>query len=166
MMNYLTRMIIYKMFSFGFLILLFVWSFDHLNASTATIKLQTKRNIIEKEKQSKTEYHDPHFIGNRRVIVHLMEWKYEDIALECERFLGPYGYGGVQVSPVNEHAILESRPWYERYQPVSYQIVTRSGNEQQFRSMVNRCNQANVRVYVDIVLNHMTGGQQGTFVNF
>ena len=106
-------------------------------------------------------YSDPHFIGNRRVITHLMEWKYDDIGNECERFLGPYGYGGVQVSPVNEHAIMDGRPWYERYQPVSYVIQTRSGNEQQFRHMVQRCNRAGVRVYVDVVLNHMTGGQQG-----
>lgn len=144
--------------------LLFVGSmFVYLNASATIVKLQTKRNVNPKE--TKSEYHDPHFIGNRQVIVHLMEWKYPDIATECEQFLGPYGYGGVQVSPVNEHAILDGRPWYERYQPVSYQIATRSGNKEQFRSMVNRCNRANVRVYVDIVLNHMTGGQQGAFVS-
>ncbi|OTF78639.1 Group 4 mite allergen-like protein (alpha amylase), partial [Euroglyphus maynei] len=88
-------------------------------------------------------------------------WKYDDIGDECERFLGPYGYGGVQVSPVNEHAILDRRPWYERYQPVSYDLRTRSGDEQQFRRMVKRCHKAGVRIYVDIVLNHMTGGQSG-----
>ena len=32
------------------------------------------------------------------VIVHLFEWKYDDIAKECERFLGPNGYAAVQVS--------------------------------------------------------------------
>ena len=31
------------------------------------------------------------------VIVHLVEWKFDDIAKECERFLGPYGFAGVQV---------------------------------------------------------------------
>ena len=35
--------------------------------------------------------------GNRRAIVHLFEWKWTDIAAECERFLGPRGYCGVQV---------------------------------------------------------------------
>ena len=41
--------------------------------------------------------HNPHFVGNRTTIVHLFEWRWNDIADECERFLGPAGYGGVQV---------------------------------------------------------------------
>lgn len=88
------------------------------------------------------ELQDPHFIGDRRVIVHLFEWTFEDIAKECEVFLGPYGYGGVQISPISENAVIDHedknvrRPWYERYQPVSYKIIGRSGNEQQFKDMV------------------------------
>ncbi|CAG7733781.1 unnamed protein product, partial [Allacma fusca] len=49
------------------------------------------------------------------------------------------------------------RPWYERYQPVSYKLETRSGTEQEFQSMVRRCNSAGVRIYVDAIINHMTG---------
>ena len=33
----------------------------------------------------------------RTVIVHLFEWKFADIAAECERYLGPKGFCGVQV---------------------------------------------------------------------
>lgn len=40
---------------------------------------------------------DPYFIGNRTTIVHLFEWKWPDIAKECETFLGPKGFAGVQV---------------------------------------------------------------------
>lgn len=40
---------------------------------------------------------EAHFTGGRTSIVHLFEWKWNNIADECERFLGPYGYGGVQV---------------------------------------------------------------------
>nr|ACA34374.1 alpha-amylase [Lithobius forficatus] len=114
---------------------------------------------------------EPNMMDHRQTIVHLFEWKWDDIAEECERFLGPYGYGGVQVSPPNENAIIYEpgfnrnvkRPWWERYQPVSYKLTTRSGNEQQFASMVRRCNQARVRIYVDVVINHMTGSiGQGT----
>lgn len=32
--------------------------------------------------------------------VHLFEWKWTDIAKECERFLAPSGYGAVQVGDV------------------------------------------------------------------
>ena len=107
------------------------------------------------------QYSNPHFVDNRRVITHLMQWRFEDIAAECEHFLGPHGYGGVQVSPVNEHASLPNHPWYELYQPVSYKIETRSGNEAQFRDMVARCNKVGVRIYVDVVMNHMTDKQSG-----
>lgn len=41
---------------------------------------------------------NPNFVPGRSTIVHLFEWKWNDIALECERFLGPKGIGGVQVS--------------------------------------------------------------------
>ncbi|KAH3712444.1 alpha-amylase-like [Dreissena polymorpha] len=108
-------------------------------------------------------YSDPHCAAGRDTIVHLFEWKWTDIKAECERFLGPMGYCGVQVSPVNENAVVTnpSRPWYERYQPVSYNLNTRSGNEQQFRDMVSACNKAGVRIYVDAVINHMTGSYSG-----
>lgn len=98
---------------------------------------------------------NPNFIENHSVIVHLFEWKWKDIAKECEDFLGPKGYGGVQVSPVNENIKVSNRPWYERYQPISYLLVTRSGSEAEFSDMTHRCNAAGVRIYVDAVFNHM-----------
>lgn len=90
-------------------------------------------------------------------IVHLFEWKFEDIANECEQFLGPNGYKAIQVSPVNENAVFEGRPWWERYQPFSHRIITRSGNETQFADMLARCNKVGVGILVDVVFNHMTG---------
>lgn len=44
---------------------------------------------------------DPHYVGDRTTMVHLFEWKFNDIAKECEDFLGPMGYGGVQVCITN-----------------------------------------------------------------
>lgn len=44
-----------------------------------------------------TAYRDPLYVPGHSVIVHLFEWKWLDIAKECEQFLGPVGYGGVQV---------------------------------------------------------------------
>ena len=49
------------------------------------------------------EYNKPQCQGNRRVIVHLFEWKWSDIANECEEYLGPKGFCAVQVSPPMEH---------------------------------------------------------------
>lgn len=115
---------------------------------------------------------DPHYIGGRNGIVHLFEWRWGDIANECETFLGPNGFAGVQVSPPNENVIANNRPWWERYQPVSYQLNTRSGSTSEFANMVSRCYQAGVRIYVDAVINHMaaitgtgTGGSESNSVD-
>ena len=100
---------------------------------------------------------DPHFWGSRGGIVHLFEWKWADIARECENFLAPNGFAGVQISPPNENVIVPNRPWWERYQTASYLLVSRSGNEAAFMDMTRRCNAVGVRIYVDAVINHMSG---------
>nr|XP_004659122.2 pancreatic alpha-amylase isoform X1 [Jaculus jaculus] len=107
--------------------------------------------------------YSPHTQDGRTSMVHLFEWRWVDIAKECERYLGPKGFGGVQVSPPNENIVVHnpSRPWWERYQPISYKICTRSGNEDEFRDMVTRCNNVGVRIYVDAVVNHMCGAAGG-----
>ncbi|CAH0389449.1 unnamed protein product [Bemisia tabaci] len=99
--------------------------------------------------------------GNRRVVVQLFEWPFNAVKEECKNFLGPQQFGAVLVSPVTENIVIRHqldgktiRPWYERYQPVSWDMITRSGTEQDFKDMVEECNKNDVRVYVDTVLNH------------
>jgi len=99
--------------------------------------------------------------GPRTAFVHLFEWAWDDVARECETFLGPHGYAAVQVSPPQEHAQLASHPWYERYQPVSYRIESRGGSRAAFASMVARCKKSGVDIYVDAVLNHMSFVESG-----
>jgi alpha-amylase len=91
----------------------------------------------------------------RTVFVHLFEWTWNDIARECEDFLGPKGYAAVQISPPNEHRLLLGRPWYERYQPVSYRLTSRSGTREEFTQMIRRCHEAGVKIYADAIINHM-----------
>jgi alpha-amylase len=93
----------------------------------------------------------------RSVVVHLFEWRWDDVAAECEAVLGPMGYAAVQVSPPNEHRLLQGHPWRQRYEPVSYRLGSRGGNADAFADMVRRCAEAGVKVYVDAVINHMTG---------
>ncbi len=97
----------------------------------------------------------------RTVFVQLFEWPWKDIARECEVYLGPNGFSAVQVSPPNEHLIQPEATWWERYQVVSYIIDSRSGNEAEFTDMLRRCQKAGVDVYVDALLNHMTGYASG-----
>ena len=105
--------------------------------------------------------------------VHLFEWKWSDIENECP-YLADVGYDAVQVSPPQEHAVLDTAdtdPWWTRYQPVSYTLQGRSGSPAEFQSMVNACNAVGVDIYVDAVINHTTGqnvestGSAGTVYN-
>ena len=97
----------------------------------------------------------------RTVMLQLFNWPWTAIGEECERVLGPAGYSAVQVSPPNEHIVKENAPWWERYQPVSYKIDSRSGTEAEFAAMVKRCKQAGVDIYADVVLNHMNAMPNG-----
>ncbi|MDO6748561.1 alpha amylase C-terminal domain-containing protein [Gilvimarinus sp. 1_MG-2023] len=86
--------------------------------------------------------------------VHLFEWSWNDIANECENFLGPKGFDAVQISPASEHVNIHQ--WWARYQPITYQSLTsRSGTEAELQSMINRCHNAGVKIYADIVVNQM-----------
>ena len=79
--------------------------------------------------------------GVKDVIVHLFEWPWASVASECTSTLGPKGFGGVQVSPPQEHVVLPGSgyPWWQDYQPVSYQLTTRRGDRTAFAAMVRTC---------------------------
>ena len=101
--------------------------------------------------------------GQKGAIVEMFGWPYDDIAEECD-FLATAGYMAVKVFPVGEHILTydtvedgELNPWWFIYQPVSYRLSSRSGTKKQFKSMINTCRSAGVRVYSDAVINHMAG---------
>lgn len=104
-----------------------------------------KGNVKVSDIPENRSFSDPHFVKDHGGIVQLFEWKWSDVASECESFLSPGGFGGVQVSPPNENVIIVGRPWYERYQPISYLIKTRSGDEKEFLDMTKRCNKVGIR---------------------
>ncbi|KAG8907312.1 hypothetical protein FRB99_004761 [Tulasnella sp. 403] len=94
--------------------------------------------------------------GPKRVIAQMFQWNWDSIAAECEAFLGPAGYGYIEVGSPIEH--VNGTGWFTPYQPVSYKIISKFGNRDQFASMVRRCRDAGVGVIVDTIFNHMTGG--------
>jgi len=93
----------------------------------------------------------------------MFRWKWNDIAKECTNWLGPQGYGGVQVSP--PHAAASLGFWYDMYQPVDYTLLNSAmGTEAEFQTMINTCHTAGVRIYADVVVNHLAPGS-GTATN-
>ncbi|MFF5443289.1 carbohydrate-binding module family 20 domain-containing protein [Streptomyces achromogenes] len=91
--------------------------------------------------------------GGKDVTAVMFEWNFKSVAKACTDQLGPAGYGYVQVSPPNEH--IQGPSWWTAYQPVSYKIGTKLGNRSDFKSMVDTCHAAGVKVVADTVINHM-----------
>jgi alpha-amylase len=93
----------------------------------------------------------------RDTSVQMFEWAWNDIATECSQWLGPQGYGAVQISPPG--ASKNANGWWGVYQPVNYVgLTSRMGNAAQLQAMINTCHTAGVRVYADIVVNQMADG--------
>ncbi|KAH9923707.1 glycoside hydrolase family 13 protein [Epithele typhae] len=86
----------------------------------------------------------------------MFQWNWDSVAAECTNFIGPAGYGYVQLSPAMEH--VQGTEWWTDYQVVSYQISSKHGTRSQFQSMINTCHAAGVQVLVDTIWNHMTSG--------
>lgn len=104
--------------------------------------------------------------GGNDVIANLFMWPWTSVATECTTVLGPAGYGAVQVAPPEDSISRAGHPWWEVYQPASYNINGRMGTRAQFVSMVSACHAAGVKVYVDAVINHMTGVNQSSTTSY
>jgi alpha-amylase len=78
------------------------------------------------------------------------------VAKECEEWLAPKGFTAVQISPPNDH--ISGEAWWTRYQPVTYELISRSGDEAAFIDMVQRCWAVGVGIYADAVINHVAAG--------
>jgi hypothetical protein len=59
-------------------------------------------------------------------MVHLFEWKWRDIANECETFLGPNGFGGVQISPPTENTVI-TLDWLSS-KSISYEVLSKNSS--------------------------------------
>ncbi|HJV67544.1 carbohydrate-binding module family 20 domain-containing protein [Ideonella sp.] len=93
----------------------------------------------------------------RDTSVQLFEWSWNDIATECSQWLGPQGYGAVQISPPG--ASKNANGWWGVYQPVNHvNLTSRMGTAAQLQTMINTCHAAGVRVYADIVTNQLADG--------
>ena len=89
--------------------------------------------------------------------VQLFKWSWSDIATECTQWLGPQGYGGVQISPPS--AAMSNGNWWDMYQPTNYgSLTSRMGTATDLQNMINTCHAAGVRIYADIVVNQMANG--------
>jgi len=92
------------------------------------------------------------------VLVHLFQWKFNDVANECEKVLGPKGFEGVQITPPAEH-LNKPDVWWSVYQPINLgNFHSYGGTEEELRSMITRCKAVGVKIYADAVFNQFASG--------
>ncbi len=101
--------------------------------------------------------------GNKDVTVTLFQWSFDSIAEECS-FLGEAGVGYVEISPPQEH--IAGPQWWTSYQPISYEIKGRLGNEEALKRMTEACHAAGVKVIADAVINHMAANDGPTHTKY
>ncbi|WP_375749898.1 alpha-amylase family glycosyl hydrolase [Vibrio sp. HN007] len=90
------------------------------------------------------------------VVLHAFDWTYRDVTARAEE-ISDLGYKSVLVSPpMKSFKHEKGTQWWQRYQPQDYRVIDNQlGNTQDFIYMVETLRLFGVRVYADIVFNHM-----------
>jgi alpha-amylase len=89
------------------------------------------------------------------VILHAFDWKYTDVTAAAEP-IAKAGYRAVLVAPPLKTERTASCAWYQQYQPQDFRVIDGcNGNKQEFVAMIKALGDRQVRVYADIVVNHM-----------
>ncbi len=101
------------------------------------------------------------------VILHAFDWPYADIADKAEK-IAALGYGAVLISPPLYSRDDESgKEWWQRYQPKDYRILrSYLGNKADIERAVAALHSHGVRIYADIVFNHMANENRSDRLNF
>jgi len=86
------------------------------------------------------------------VILHAFNWRYADVQARAAQ-IQQAGYKVVMVAPAYRS---EGSAWWARYQPQDYRLIDNPlGNTLAFQSMVQSLQARGIRVYADVLLNHM-----------
>lgn len=101
----------------------------------------------------------------RDVILHAFDWHYSAITANAQR-IAEIGYGAVLVPPPL-YSDEGGREWWQRYQPKDYRVL-RSwlGNRSGLEEAIAALHRHGVRVYADIVFNHMANENRADRLNF
>lgn len=93
---------------------------------------------------------------SRDVVLHAFDWPYS-LVTERAQQIKQLGYKTVLISPPMKSLMNEKgTQWWQRYQPQDYRVIDNQlGNTIDFKSMVSTLRELGLRVYVDVVFNHM-----------
>ena len=101
------------------------------------------------------------------VILHAFDWRYVDIEDKAEK-IAWLGYGAVLIPPPLYSKNDESgKEWWQRYQPKDYRILRSFlGNKADLERVIAALHSNGVRIYADIVFNHMANEYRPDRYNF
>lgn len=86
------------------------------------------------------------------VILHAFNWRYADVEARAAQIQAA-GYRAVLVAPAYKS---NGSAWWARYQPQDYRVIAHPlGDTAAFRRMVQTLQARGVKVYADVLLNHM-----------
>lgn len=86
------------------------------------------------------------------VVLHAFNWRYDTVQARAAQIQAA-GYKAVLVAPAYRS---EGSAWWARYQPQDYRVIHHPlGDTTAFRNMVGALKARGIRVYADVILNHM-----------
>ncbi|MFB9215734.1 alpha-amylase family protein [Vibrio sinaloensis] len=90
------------------------------------------------------------------VVLHAFDWPYELVTQRAKQ-IAQAGYKSVLISPPLKSKKTEAgSKWWQRYQPQDYRVIDNQlGNTQDLKHMIATLDQHSIRVYADVVFNHM-----------
>jgi len=103
----------------------------------------------------------------RNVILHAFNWRYSDIVDRLDA-IHDAGYGAVLVPPAL-YSDPRGEQWWQRYQPKDYRVLlSHLGGKRDLERLIEACHAATppLRVYADLVLNHMANESREDRLNF
>jgi alpha-amylase len=89
-------------------------------------------------------------------IVHLFDWPFARCEAELQS-IAAEGYGAIQISP--PQLSIDEPAWWGRYQPLDFRRLEGPlGDEAGLRRLADAAHRLGLKLFVDVVLNHMAGG--------
>ena len=129
-----------------------------INTCTADYEIITSNAINNKESFENKPAKNIASKNSKKtnVILHAFDWPYADVTKNAKE-IGEIGYRSVLVSPPMKSFKHENgTAWWQRYQPQDYRVIDNQlGNTHDFSEMIRTLRKHGVRVYADVVFNHM-----------
>lgn len=85
-------------------------------------------------------------------VFHAFHWPFSEVQRRAAE-IAELGFDAVQLSPAQRST--EGDQWWTRYQPVRYDEIHGLGSEQDLRAACETCRKVGLKVFGDLVFNHM-----------